>query len=275
MLHQDWTKLNAPAPYEPGEPAFWNDPHIARQMLRAHLDQSTEAASYRAGRIDSICAFLPEAMGIPPGGDVVDLGCGPGLYCARLATAGYRMTGLDFSPVAIEHGRATVPDAQFRVENYLDWHEENRYDGALLIYEDYGVLPPADRRRLLANVRRALRPGGAFALDVASNVAFAEVSKRPEKTWTLEEAGFWRPHRHMVLQQLFLYPDIPSTCQQYAVYDGTLTVYRVHLTYYTPSRIGAELEEAGFTMESVYATLTGEPWREDAPQIAVVCRKTA
>ena len=35
----------APPLFEPGETLFWDDPHISAQMLAAHLDPNTNAAS--------------------------------------------------------------------------------------------------------------------------------------------------------------------------------------------------------------------------------------
>lgn len=37
----------APPLFAPGAPAFWTDPHIAGQMLAAHLDPDSDAASRR------------------------------------------------------------------------------------------------------------------------------------------------------------------------------------------------------------------------------------
>jgi len=34
-----------PNPFTSGEPLFWDDPHISRQMLAAHLDPDIDAAS--------------------------------------------------------------------------------------------------------------------------------------------------------------------------------------------------------------------------------------
>ena len=42
------------------------------------------------------------------------------------------------------------------------------YDAALLIYEDYCAMSPAQRALLLARVREALRPGGHVLFDVTS-----------------------------------------------------------------------------------------------------------
>ena len=53
--------LRRPSHYEPGEP-LWTHPHIAAEMLKAHLDPTTDAASYAPQTIDRICAHLTDAM---------------------------------------------------------------------------------------------------------------------------------------------------------------------------------------------------------------------
>ena len=41
-----------PAPFTPGEPLFWDDPHISAQMLKAHLNPNTDQSSRRPEPID-------------------------------------------------------------------------------------------------------------------------------------------------------------------------------------------------------------------------------
>ena len=279
MLSIDLSQWKRPDPYEPGESQFWTDLYISTQMLQAHLDPNTDAASCRPERIDAVCAFLKERLGLAPGSAVVDLGCGPGLYSRRLASLGCDVTGIDFSKNSIEYaadqarGMANAP--KYRLGNYLDWSERQQYDVALLIYEDFGVLASADRQKLLANIHVALRPGGLFALDAAGLAVFHALQKQPARDWEHHGGrGFWRPGEHLVLRERFLYPAIPAACEQYAVADGRATiVYRIHQTYYAPQSIAGELERAGFVVEEAYSSLAGEPWKEDSAQVAVICRK--
>jgi len=91
--------------YSPGEEQFWTDPHIAEQMLAAHLDPSNDAASRRPETIDREVDWLVTALGLKDGDRVLDLGCGPGLYSTRLARRGLQVTGVDFSANSIEYAR--------------------------------------------------------------------------------------------------------------------------------------------------------------------------
>ncbi len=163
---------NKPAPFTPGEPLFWNDPHISAQMLKAHLDPNSDLASRRPETIDAMVAWIAAEVGLAPGDAVLDLGCGPGLYATRLAQRGMTVTGVDYSRRSIDYAQAAAQTAglaiTYRYENYLELTDENCYDLALLIYGDYCPLSPEQRTRLLANIRRALRPGGYFVFDVST-----------------------------------------------------------------------------------------------------------
>ena len=161
-----------PVPFTPGEPHFWDDPHISEGLLATHLSPATDLASRRPEIIDRSVAWLVETLPLAPGAAVLDLGCGPGLYASRLAARGLRVTGVDLSPrsiaYAVEHAHTHGLEITYRCENYLALEDTARYDAALLIYGDFCPLAPAQRARLLANVRRALLPGGNFVLDVST-----------------------------------------------------------------------------------------------------------
>jgi SAM-dependent methyltransferase len=60
---------------------------------------------------------------------VLDIGCGPGQLAAYLGELGLEVTGIDFSPKAIELARRAAPDADFHVGDVLEphWYEDG-YD---------------------------------------------------------------------------------------------------------------------------------------------------
>ncbi|WP_345305315.1 hypothetical protein [Candidatus Villigracilis saccharophilus] len=53
-----------PEPFAPGELLFWNDPHISKQMLDAHLDPNIEAASRKPETIDRSVKWLIKTLGL-------------------------------------------------------------------------------------------------------------------------------------------------------------------------------------------------------------------
>ncbi|MCZ7545813.1 MAG: class I SAM-dependent methyltransferase [Anaerolineae bacterium] len=74
--------------FEPDQVRFWDDAYIAQQMLKAHLDPDTDAASRKPETIEASVRWLIDRLALEPGAHLLDLGCGPGLYSARFAARG-------------------------------------------------------------------------------------------------------------------------------------------------------------------------------------------
>lgn len=268
----------------PHESRFWNDPYISRQMLHYHLDPNTDAASRKPDTIDRTVAWLVEYLALRPGQRVIDLGCGPGLYCTRLAQRGLAVTGLDFSANSIEYAReqaaASGQPIDYVCSDYLclDFHEE--FDAALLIYLDYGVLPPSDRGKVLDGVRQALRPGGAFAFDVVTPAhpfppdGHTSWAVGGQTAWQ-SASRFWRPSPYLELTRHFAYEEAGAHLEQTAVVEesGAVSLYRIWQHTFTPESIAAELSSHGFAVEGVFADLTGTAYAAESTTMAVVARK--
>jgi SAM-dependent methyltransferase len=267
-----------PHPFEPGEPLFWTDPHIARQMLASHLDPTVDGASRRPETIERITNWIATFVGLHRGDSIIDLGSGPGLYAERLAQAGFQVTGVDFSQNSIDYAIAQARKKQlpiqYRCQNYLDLEDHALYSAALLIYGDFCPLSPEQRAKLLACVRTALKPGGCFILDVTTPRCRQKHGLK--NGWYATEQGFWKPGPHLVLEQGFAYPD-DLFLDQYIVIEGegNISVYRNWFQDYTPETIRAELTAGGFEIENLLGNLTGLPYTPDSEWIGIVARKSA
>ncbi len=267
-----------PQPFEPGEPLFWTDPHIARQMLAYHLDPTGDAASRRPETIERITNWIATSVGLHPGDCIIDLGCGPGLYTERLAQAGFQVTGVDFSQNSLDYAIAQAWEKQlpiqYRCQNYLELDDQALYSAALLIYGDYCPLSPEKRVKLLANVRTALKPGGCFILDVTTPRLRQKHGLK--NGWYAEGQGFWKPGPHLVLEESFAYPDDLFLDQSIVIEgDGKISIYRNWFQDYTPETIRTELSAGGFEIESLWGDLTGMPYTPDSDWIGIVARKSA
>ena len=230
MLSQLQTLQEKPQPFTPGEPLFWDDPYISTQMLAAHLDPANDLASRRPETIDRSVDWLIEHLNVSPGASVLDLGCGPGLYSLRLAQRGLVVTGVDYSHRSIEYATASAEqhklDICYRYQDYLTLEDSGEYDVAMLIYGDFCPLSSEQRRLLLQNVHRALKPGGYFILDVTTREHRKRYGSR--NGWYVTEKGFWKPGLHLVLEQGFDYPEQSIFLDQALSWksSGKLSVYR-------------------------------------------------
>ncbi|HEX2183035.1 MAG TPA: class I SAM-dependent methyltransferase [Rubrobacteraceae bacterium] len=111
----------------------------------------------------TLAALEELAQGLPAGAAVLDLGCGAGVPVTRwLADHGFAVTGVDFSARQLELARRLVPAANFLRADMtdLDFPPES-FDAVVAFYSIIHV-PRAEHPALLEDVRRWLRPGGAF-----------------------------------------------------------------------------------------------------------------
>lgn len=266
-----------PPLYAPHEARFWDDPHISRQMLAAHLDPGTDAASRRPETIEATVDWLVAQLGLKPGDAVVDLGCGPGLYTSRLARQGLRVTGVDFSANSLAYARDQARREGLEIEyvqrSYLQLDFESRFDVALLIYFDLGVLSDEDRDEVLRRTNRALKPGGTFVFDVLTPHWPRPADGHQE--WNVCTGGFWKPGPYLELTQHFDYPKAAAQLRQTLIVEanGRVSLYRIWDRLYTPASITAILEAQGFQVEGLWEDLTGAPLRAESPSLGVVARK--
>jgi len=266
-----------PDPFTPGEPLFWNDPHISKQMLTFHLSQNTDAASRKTSTIDAIVHWLVKYLDMKIGQSVLDLGCGPGLYATRIAQLGLQVTGVDYSQNSIDYATQTASELglpiTYRYQDYLTITDSQQYDLVLLIYGDYCPLNPEQRSQLLKNVLRALKPGGYFVLDVSTRTGRTKWGQK--NSWYVLESGFWKPGPHLVLEDGFDYPEQDIYLDQSIVIeaDGKLSVYRNWFQDFNQRSISTELTRAGFRVDSMWNDLQGTPFSEDGEWIGVVAQK--
>jgi ubiquinone/menaquinone biosynthesis C-methylase UbiE len=95
-----------------------------------------------------------------PGDEVLDLGCGSGVFSHLLSRHGVKMTALDISPELVAAGRKLYPQVEFMVGDAENLPlPASRFDGVFL----GGVIHHFPRPEGLAReVARVLKPGGAF-----------------------------------------------------------------------------------------------------------------
>jgi 2-polyprenyl-3-methyl-5-hydroxy-6-metoxy-1,4-benzoquinol methylase len=103
------------------------------------------------------------AKTLPPGGDVLDLGCGPGAPISQsLADEGLNVFGVDASPSMIAAFRARFPHAPAERSAVEDSQFFDRSFDGVVAWGLMFLLPPDAQVNLIHKVAAALKPGGRF-----------------------------------------------------------------------------------------------------------------
>ena len=238
-----------PQLYAEGNAVMWTDAHISEQLLNIHLNPDIDLASRRRSSIETTVDWILNSVNMEKM-NILDLGCGPGLYCEMMAKRGHNVTGVDFSKNSVGYARKQARSKGLDIEyvnlNYLDLNEENKYDLLMMVFTDFGVLRPHERKMLIRNVHRALKPGGTFIFDVLNDRNLK--NKVSERTWEMEECGFWKESPYLILSDSFLYPDERVILYQHIVMDESdnFNVYRFWTHFFASEDLNLILEPEGF-----------------------------
>lgn len=128
------------------------------------------AARFFASRIHAVLAALADR----PGGDLLDVGCGPGVMVRKLLDArggDFRITAVDSSP-AMVHACARQASARERVRTAVGRIEQIPFpDNAFDVVLAMGVLEYTDLPQALAEIARVARPGGLVLVTMLNPVS--------------------------------------------------------------------------------------------------------
>jgi SAM-dependent methyltransferase len=186
-----------------------------------------------------------------PGGLVVDLGCGSGLWARELLRAGCGVLGIDISDAMVEIAREKAPGAEFRVGSLFE-APIPPCDAVMAVGEVLNYLfdPENEKRGLegvFGRVYGALRPGGVFVFDVLGpgQVPSGTTARgcRVGEDWAVfsegeEDAGWGTMERRIV--------GFRKVGEHYRREDE---VHRVRL--YEPYEVAYGLDRAGFEVRTM------------------------
>lgn len=127
-----------------------------------------EDHTYIAGA-DLVEAVRAQVAGAVPAGDVVELGCGTGLYTRRYAPRCRRVIATDISRPMVERAAralADLPNVEVRVADAVSTGLPAGTADGVVAVNLLHIVP--DAGAVLAEARRLLRPGGVAVLADAT-----------------------------------------------------------------------------------------------------------
>jgi len=122
-------------------------------------------------RAEQSCDAVVSLLGLQPGAKILDLACGPGRFALPLAKRGFRVVGLDICAVYLEQARAKAHEQGLHIQliqgDMRAIPFENEFDAVINLFTSFGYFErEEDHLQVLKEVRKCLRPGGRFLLEL-------------------------------------------------------------------------------------------------------------
>ena len=266
-------------PWKEGDNIPWNDPDFSQRMLAEHLSQEHNAASRTFDIIDQHVEWIHNQVLGGKNSKILDLGCGPGLYCHRLSMLGHQCSGIDYSPASITHARkvaeqsnltCTFLEADLREADYGD-----DFDVIMQIYGEMNVFKPVDFAIILNKAYNALKSGGILLLELHTFEAVQAWGTKPP-SWYASTGGLFSPEPHLVLEEYFWNPSEKVTTNRYFVIEaptGNVIRYAQSVQAYTNKDYRNLLEKCKFTAVQYYPSLIGKSDPKQPQLIAILSLK--
>jgi SAM-dependent methyltransferase len=221
---------------------------------------------------DEQVAFIVDALGLEDGASVLDLCCGHGRHAVRLAQRGYRMTGLDLSAYHIRLARKAAREAGVAVEwiqaDMRDVPGRNRFDAIVNLFTAFGYFDEEDEDlRVLQGIRRALKPGGRFLIELMNRDNLMRVFRESDCTGVSEGGYIAELRRFDVLTgrinvDMLFFPA-----------DGKPRHHWHSIRLYTFSELRSLLEKAGLKVTGTWGAFDGQELGRLSPRMVVRAEK--
>lgn len=254
------TQRKPPVAWQGTSKIPWHEPAFSARMLREHLDQSHSRASRPLPVIQRQVEFLETRLPSGGPGRILDLGCGPGLYCKAFAERGHDCTGIDFGPASIEYARSQDNQSKYVLGDVRAAACGNGYDLVMMTFGEFNAFSPNDALALINKMRDAAWPGGTVVLEVHAEQAIRNIGTAAPSWQALTQSVF-TDEPHIWLAEYFWHEDALTAITRHFVlsegggldeYVNTLQGYRQH-DYITL------LQHNGFHRIAMADSLSGDP----------------
>jgi ubiquinone/menaquinone biosynthesis C-methylase UbiE len=137
-----------------------------RAAVRADYDKDASTYDDEPYPATSHRSFVEQLLTTcPPGGVVLDAPCGTGRWFEVVRASGRRVVGIDQSAGMLAEARSKGIAERLEHVGLQELRFAAEFDGALCI-DAFENVPPEDWPFVLANLHRAVRPGGHLYLTV-------------------------------------------------------------------------------------------------------------
>jgi SAM-dependent methyltransferase len=219
----------------------------------------------RAERAAEAVATSP-LLAFPSGARVLDQCCGMGVFTAPLARRGYRMTGIDLSPVMLSQAEKACADVGVEAElmraDMAEFVRPGGFDAVINLFTSFGYFDEAEKNlQVLRNAHDSLSPGGQLVVDVMGKETYAGWVGRP-KVVDIENGEVIM--RDTILDDWTRYRTEWTLVRNGTAKRGSLTCF-----VYSGAELRALFEAAGFVDVECFGGFDAVPYDNHATRLIV------
>lgn len=203
---------------------------------------------------------------------LVDVGCGRGRHSISLAERGYRVTGFDLSPMAIDKAKTIAKDrGQQQIEfivNDMRTPLPDTFDAAVNLFTTFGYFLDEDQNvQVLKSIRSMLRLNGLLLIDFLN-------AEKVERNLVPNESGSNNGIRYSINRHIedgFVYKKIE--------FDGPPLdkprVYTERVKLFDENWFRKSLKESGFKPVDIWGNYSGDLFDAiHSPRLIILSKAT-
>jgi SAM-dependent methyltransferase len=246
-------------------PEWWQDVFNRPTFLELYQRADLERAAVQVDQVLALLDLQPQAR-------VLDVCSGYGRHSVELARRGFRVTGVDISPMQVQqglrHSSAAGVDAGFVVGDARALPVRGPFDAAINMFLSFGYFATdTESGAMLAGISRVLRRGGRLLIDFWNREheirAFQPtvLDRRDDDILEIEDWSFDALAGRLNWVNTVVFP------------DGRREAWTHSIRAFTAAEVRAMLEAAGFNLIGLYGSLAGDPYDMDAEAAIFVAER--
>lgn len=219
------------------------------------------------------CAFLEEIFDDTADLHLLDVPCGNGRLTLAMASAGYKMTGLDYCQEFIDDAAKSAKSADLG-DDFVHFVQgdmrtislKQKFDGAFCFGNSFGYFNREGTMEMFKSLGANLKPGGKFVLE-SGMLAETFLVNGAEREWL--RVG----DMYMLIENQY---DPRESCvhTKYTfIREGKEESRKAAHWIYTSGEVCSMLEQSGFVVRDLFASTECDPYELGSERILLVAQK--
>lgn len=214
---------------------------------------------------------IVDILALAPGASILDAPCGHGRISNLLASDGFKVTGVDLTPLFLDRAKAEAE----RLGTEVDYHEGDLrdlpvagpFDAALCWFTSFGYFDDDDNRRVLQQFADVLRPGGTLLIETMHHDGFV-------RGFTTSPAATLTERGDDLLSDVTTFDPLSGRIETERTVRRSGEIRRSHHSVRVPTvpEFDEWLRVAGFSARS-YSDRGGRPLRFDSWRLVVIATR--